>query len=428
MFKLKKIIYILMIIITILTSFSICFGQSKVNAAISLNEEITLTTRDELIRCEYDGEPISVECVYYEKDGEKYLAYGLDRNKDTTVTYGKPYSVSIDSLVTNQRVWRAIINGYPFKTPEELGCDRLEAYYATKIAVYDAFYNYDLDKFTEYLNSNSKDTTTIRAIKTIIQAARSQEKTKPVGRLDIKEENSSWQIDSLDNNYVSKIYTVTESVPGGDYKVSITGKNIKTFKITDITNNPKTTFSSEEKFKILLPISDLKTSGEFNINITASLKTYPIYHGKNLKEDSYEDFAIIFDEYETVQRSYKQTYEKNKTKITILKKDGDTGEPLKDAFFNLLDSDKSIIYSELKTNEQGIIEIPYLMPGLYYLEETIAPDGYYGYDELIEVNIEMQGEEEITVDNFKEEGEKVVPSKPNQEHYTPTKRLPTTGC
>ncbi len=426
MFKLKKIIYILMIIIMVLTSFSVCFTQNKVTAAVALNEEINLKSEGNLERCKYEGEPILVEVVYYEKDGKKYPAYGLDRTK-ISVTADDPYSVNVDSLITNQRVWRAIINGYPFKTPRELGCGRMEAYFATKIAVYDAFYNFDLDKFTENVIGDGSNTETIQAIKNIIQAARNPEQTKIVAKLNIKEENKDWQVDSLNNNYVSKTYTVTASAPNENYKVSITGKNIKTFKITDLNNNSKTTFSPNEKFKILLPIADLQTSGEFNINLTSSLKTYPIYHAKS-SNNSYEDFALTVGEYETVNTSYKQTYEKNKTKIKILKQDGDTGNPLQDAVFNLLDQNRSIIYSDLTTNEKGIIEIPYLMPGLYYLEEAIAPNGYYGYEQLIEININLQDEVEITVDNFKEEGEKQVPKEPNKKHYTPTKKLPTTGC
>ena len=110
----------------------------------------------------------------------------------------------------------------------------------------------------------------------------------------------------------------------------------------------------------------------------------------------------------------------------MLKQDGDTERPLQGAVFNLLDQNKSILYSELTTNENGIIEISDLAPGIYYLEEAFAPNGYYGYDELIKVDTTTKELVEIIVDNFVDEGEKVVPEEPKEEHYT-NKRLPTTG-
>ncbi len=425
MFKLKKIIYILMVLVTIFTSFSIFLGINKTQAATILpKEEMNLYSKGTIIRCKYKGEPVSVQVVHCSDN--KLPAYGLDRTK-TSITPSKPYSVNIDGLVTNQRVWRAIVNGYPFKTYKELGCtNELEAYIATKIAVYDAFYNFDLDEFTEYVKGEKNNEYTIKAIKDIITIARSSEQVKTVANIEAKEENSKWQVDDLNNNYISKTYNVTASAPYENYKVSVTGQTINTLKITDTNNNPKTTFSENEKFKILLPIADLKTPGEFTINLTSSLKTYPIFHGKNSNED-YEDFAILAGEYEDIQTTYKQTYEENKTKIKILKQDGDTQSALEGATFNLLDNNKSIIYSDLVTNEKGTIEIPYLMPGLYYLEEVAAPNGYYGYDELIEINLKLQEEIKIIVDNFKEEGDKVVPETPTEEHYTPNKKLPTTG-
>ena len=408
--KHKKIIYILMIAIAILSNLFGFINPNKVKAVSN------------------EGELYSKGQVYYRKDGKEYPAYGID-GKQTTVTPKLKYSVNTDELVTNQRIWRAIVNGYPFKTLEELGLEHateIEAYIATKIAVYDAKYNYDLDKFSEDAIGSMDNKATIEAAKKIIKIAREEtSQTKIPANLIVKEKNTKWQMDNINKNYASKTYSVTASAENNGYSVYLTGENISNLKITDINNNPKTKFSSDEEFKILLPISSMQSEEEFNINITSSLKTIPVYYGKN-ENENYEAFAIAIGEYEETKETYKQTYESNKTEIEIIKQDGDTKTPLEDTKFNLLDESMQILYSDLTTNNEGIIKLSGIMPGTYYLEETKTPDGYYGYEEPIKIQIGLQEKVKITIDNFKEE-KKVVPEEPKESHYTPNKKLPATG-
>ena len=47
----------------------------------------------------------------------------------------------------------------------------------------------------------------------------------------------------------------------------------------------------------------------------------------------------------------RDTVYKNETRIVIIKKDQETGEILKDVEFQLLDKDKNVVHSDLKTDE-----------------------------------------------------------------------------
>ena len=60
--------------------------------------------------------------VVYSKDGIEYPAYCLNKDLDG-VTGSSSYSVTTQELLSNVKVWRAIINGYPYKTATELGCN-----------------------------------------------------------------------------------------------------------------------------------------------------------------------------------------------------------------------------------------------------------------------------------------------------------------
>lgn len=420
--ELKIIISVLMM--TIL--FSNIIGINNVKAVTFPIEKADLYSKGEVVLFNYDHIGIGVEVTVYKKDGIEYPVYCLNKGR-TGITKDHEYSVSIDEMVSNQKIWRAVINGYPFKTPKELGCETMqEAYAATKMAVYDAMYNYDLDKFTIHndLDSNRR---VVKAIKQIITNARNSTQTKVAATLQIIDETQKWKVDDIDKNYVSKIYTVKASATNEKYTISLSNNNQNRFKITNIANTEQSEFNSTEKFKIMLPISDLETAGEFTITASSSLKTMPVFYGESPNQD-WQNFAVTAGAYEFTDTQLKQTYQENKTQIEILKQDGDTKLPLKNATFNLLDKDKKIIYSDLKTDESGSFKLKNLLPGNYYLEEVQAPNGYYGYEELIQVEIGLQEKVIIKVDNYKE-----LEEKPSDEpQYEKTilvgeKKLPKTG-
>lgn len=62
------------------------------------------------------------------------------------------------------RVWRTIINAYPYKTPAELGVENeYDAFVATKQAVYCILYNWDAT--SRYRGGDERGTKIANAIK-----------------------------------------------------------------------------------------------------------------------------------------------------------------------------------------------------------------------------------------------------------------------
>ena len=93
---------------------------------------------------------------------------------------------------------------------------------------------------------------------------------------------------------------------------------------------------------------------------------------------------------------------------------------------------EKIIYTELITDEKGIIEIKNLVPGKYHLKEVQAPSGYLPYEKEIDISLKLNETVEITVENFKEpeDEEKEVPeetSKLEVGERKEIKKLPRTG-
>ena len=394
--KINKIIAIFIILITMITTFSIF--QTKTKAATYIIDEADLYSKGELVCFRYQGTLIGVEFVVYKKDGVEYPAYCLNRNLPG-VTEDEEYTVSVDRIVRNNKIWRAVTNGYPFKTAKQLGCNSdIEAFAATKMAVYDAMYNYNWDDFT---GENAQGNRVVAAAEKISKAARSSTATKPVSIVNLKTDDTKWEMDNVDKNYASKTFYVTTNVDSTKYDVKLNNVQIENVKVTDEKNNAKTRFKTGEKFKVLIPITEMDKAGEFEIEVTADMKTMPILYGDS-GDSSKQSYALAAGYYEFENSKLKVKYLENTTKIEIKKKDAETSEALIEAKFNILDENKNIVYSDVTTNKDGIAVVENIMPGKYYIQEIKSPDGYTIYDELVEIDVELNQKYTVNINNYKE--------------------------
>ena len=394
--KIKNIIVIILIIMTIITTLFAFQNTSK--AATYIIEEADLYSKGEIVCLRYNNIIVGVQFVVYKKDGVEYPAYCLNRNLPG-VTEEEEYSVSVDKLVSDAKIWRAVTNGYPFKTAKELGCNSdIEAFAATKMAVYDMMYNYNWDNFSGL--DASGDRVLNAAIK-ISKAARSSSETKPVSIVNIKTDDERWEKDEKEGEYASKTFEVETNVESTKYEVKLNNLQIENVKITDENNKEKTEFKAGEKFKVLIPISEMNVEGEFEIEVTADMKTKPILYGDS-GNNTMQSYALAAGDYEFENSKMKVKYLANTTKIEIVKQDAETSEFLKGAKFNILDENKNIVYSDVTTNEDGIATVEDIMPGKYYIEEIKSPDGYTIYDELIEIDVTLNQKYVVNVSNYKE--------------------------
>ena len=199
-----------------------------------------------------------------------------------------------------------------------------------------------------------------------------------------------------------------------NYKVSLSAEKNQLpeeIKITDLNNNEKQEFSQSEKFKILIPIKNLKNNGSFNIKIETKIKNKPVLYGK-APDSNYQDYALTTATYEDATGKTEDDFYKNETKIKIIKQDKDTKEKLEGVEFNLLDKDKNVLYANLKTNKNGEVEVSNLLPGKYYIKETNAKDGYVISEDLVEINVEFNQNVIVTINNkFKEKTEVKIEQK-----------------
>ena len=347
----------------------------------------------------FNGRPITTTYVVYNCNGTEYPAYCLNVNLPGVGEKGT-YTVTNTGCITEVGLWRVLINGYPYETIEELGvANKEEAYTATKQAVYCYLYNRGTENYSGIGEAGER---TLNALNKILENAKASQETKTSNIVEIKSESASWTQDSINKDYVSKIYSTKAVANIKDYTINIEGSLPEGAILTSIENEPKSTFSNNEKFKILIPIKSLQNKGEFKINVKTEMKTKPVLYGKSTIETN-QDYALTTYMYEESFGNLKDTYSKNETTITILKQEKDTKKVLENAEFSILDENKKEVYTGLVTDKAGKISISELMPGKYYIKETKAPSGYVTYSELIEVNVKLNEIANITINNIKEQ-------------------------
>ena len=434
---LKKLIKILLIIISILTFNILIFINSS--RATAINEYKLRAFGASVTLLKYKGEPIISFYVGYEGKIYNYPAYCLDKTKEF-ITNKLSYSVTEKDEIKDVKLWRYIVNGYPYKTSSQLGCKgRDEAYVATQQAIYCYLYN---QKIEDYEPIGEEGKRTIEAMKNIIKNAESSQETPASQAIRINKIDLEFKQDNIDSNYISKTYQVISSLPIESYKVTLQELNkedLAKFKITDLSNTEKTEFKQNEKFKILLPIEEMKKSANFKIAIQAKVHAKPVIYA--IPNDTlYQDFAIPgTTTEEIVNENTDEPYPENKTSMKIIKQDKETQERIEGVEFEILDANKKIIYENLKTNENGEIIIDNIIPGTYYIRETKAKDGYVLNPEPIEIIVRLNQNIEILFYNLKDDTPKVTVNEKEIITYTPKdtekeitkineiKKLPITG-
>ena len=268
------------------------------------------------------------------------------------MTDGFSYSVSVNEAITDVNLWRIIINGYPYKSIQELGCNnKQEAFTATKQAIYCYIHGNNPNDYQAIGEAGQR---TLNALNKILRDAKNSNETQISNNVKINREADTFKVDNINKECVSKIYSIKAGTTITNYKVNLSatkGQLPEEIKITDLNNNEKQEFSQNEKFKILIPIKNLRNNGSFNIKIETKIKNKPVLYGK-APDSNYQDYALTTATYEDAKGKTEDDFYKNETKIKIIKQDKDTKEKLEGVEFNLLDKDKNFYFMEMNTRIQ----------------------------------------------------------------------------
>ena len=375
-----KIVTVILIIINLLTIFNqISYGAEISSANIYYSHEC----ERHLQYYKENGNLSYVVTAYvqYDCNGKQYPAYCMNSNKPGVGNLPgelENCNVNINKMLEDDRIWRVIVNGYPYKTASQLGVENNDdAYVATKHAIYSILNQRDIRKY--YHAADQRGEKIINAIENLVSIGVNGTQTKTSAKLIIKKVGD-FNIDSIDSNYYSQQYNVTSEISMSNYDIISTQNFPEGSIITDLTNNQKTNFSKGEKFKILIPKDKITSDINGIINIQGRCETYPIFYGESGVE-GYQNYAVCYDVNEMCEGRV-ILEEKTHGKVTATKRSADDniwtedkkGDVLKGAVYEIRDENNNVV-TTLTTDENGQIHAK-LDLGKYTIQEIQAPENY----------------------------------------------------
>ncbi|MEH7459403.1 thioester domain-containing protein [Bacillus sp. JJ1127] len=186
-------------------------------------------------------------------------------------------------------VYRVLLNGYPQKSPQELGVsDWREAHYATQLAVWNALKQIDVNEL-DFRNKNVE-----RLTKDIVAKANSSEEVQEITMSVSPSEKQEAVL--KDEFFETGLYTVQTNAKSGTYKVQATGAP-QGVKFVNEKGEAKTEFNVGEKFRILIPKET--PSGEFSFKVSGNLT--------KLQGISYKGTPKVQDAVVLLERSEEKT-------------------------------------------------------------------------------------------------------------------------
>lgn len=290
----KKIISVLILMIIFISVFqNIVLGVTELTYA-DLVKGSPLQTDVEFYE---NGIWFLIEANYVSTKEGVHPAYCVSHGKDGVEEAGN-YKVNIEKLLQDVKskdidytqIWRTIVNGYPYKTPKELGVDTIEeAYFVTKQAIYCVMLNRSMDV---YRGLSERGNRNVKAIEKLRNIGLNGTQTPPTAGLKV-EKSGDW---IEDGGYYTQTYVVKANVDISQYEISGLKGNEKGVFISDNTGNAKLSFKGNETFKVNIPKSQANQKLDIEFNVKAKCKTYPIFYGETTVKGT-QDYAITYSEY-----------------------------------------------------------------------------------------------------------------------------------
>ena len=324
------------------------------------------------------------------------------------------YSVNLTKALDDVRVWRVIRFGYPYVSAANLGVENDDdAYLATKLAIQCVLQNRPLSEIRTFYRGgqdpvagmNLADITrrgnkVVDAVYNLANKGYNGSETPLSNNIVSVNKNGDFKQDS-NSNYYSQVYSVTSQVDMSNYTIT----NLSNFPegsfSADLNGNAKTTFSSGEQFKVMIPKNNITGQINGEIDLKTKCKTYPILYGEG--PNGWQDYAVCVDPYGDVNANATLNAVANNGEILINKIDGDTSKPVEGVTFELTTADGTSV-GRATTDKNGKATFTNLFPGNYKLKE-ISSNSYYVINSTVfDVKVEIGKTITLDVSNYKKKG------------------------
>ncbi|AHA69963.1 hypothetical protein ABE52_21765 [Bacillus thuringiensis] len=263
---------------------------------------------------------------------------------------------------TDDVVYRVLLNGYPQKTPEQLGVSTWQqAHYATQLSIWHALGQINTGEL------QFKDQAVEQATKAITYAADHTGDTQDVY---MNVQPTDKQEATLHGEYFeTTTYAVETNAKKGEYKIQLQEAPAGTRVVTE-QGEAKETFQLGEKFRVQVPKSS--KSAELSLRVTANLTNQHavMYKGTSVIQDA----TVLLERSQEKVSQDLQVFWKAVGGLKILKVD-ENKKPLAGAVFEVLASNQKSM-GTITTNDKGIASLDNIEIGTYVVKEVKSPVGY----------------------------------------------------
>ncbi len=333
--------------------------------------------------------------VGYRENGNLHYAYCLDVDKHG-VGEESSYAVSVDNILSDNRVYRVIVNGFPYNN---MGLNDQDAFVATKHAVYSILYNRDVRSF--YKGGDDRGNQIVNAIESLVNVGRNGTQTQnTVNQVNINKIGDV--VEDSRSGYYSQVCSVSSNIEMGEYTItSLNGMPEGTYT-ADLLGNAKNTFGGNERFKIVVPENKINGVINGNVNISGTIKSYPVFYGK-APNSNVQDYALTYRAYSTITANGNIQMDIYKLTLKIIKQDDYTKKGIEGVEFSLKYSDGTYI-GEYKTNKNGEIVVNKLRKGTIIATETATNEKYILKTEPTDVDLKFDEVKSIIIENEHKKG------------------------
>ncbi|MBP3503152.1 MAG: Cys-Gln thioester bond-forming surface protein [Clostridia bacterium] len=354
---------------------------------------------------------------YTDEQGVKRIAYCINPDlKGIGWIKGEyeGYDVKLQELLSDEKLWRVYTNGYPYKTPSEIGVETEEdAYLATKMASYCILRSYTVQDVrnlyragtTKVENETLEDiqrrgTKVIEAICSLVDKGYNGTETMQYNNILQINKQGELKKDNTNENYYSVTCNVTSKVECSEYKISEISEFPEGTYIANEEGKIQTEFNGNQKFKVMIPKESIIENVAGTINVKGKCKNYPIYYAECMV-GNYQNYMLCCDTYSNdVQATCSIEINANKAGLQIEKIDKDTKTPIAGVKF-------SIKYEEgtelglYETDEKGKINIQNIKPGNIQITEVETNENYILDSKTNNLKLEYDEIKKITLENEK---------------------------
>ena len=327
---------------------------------------------------------------FYDKNNNFNPAYCM--NRDLVGAGEESYYVKIDNLLNNDKVWRVIKNGYPYKSAKKLGLSsKYDAFAVTKFAVYCVLGQADLKLFKAD-KDDEEAVAMLKALKALVKIGEKGTEKQDEDPLTLKKEGNLKE----EENYYSQEYSLDSTTDFDKYEISKTEGMPEESYISDMDGNKTTKLNQGQNFKVMIPKAQMTKDFSIKITAKADCKSYVILEGKTTVKKT-QNYVVTAGEMATATTQDTLNINVNNAKLKIRKTEENTNTPIEGVKFALYKDEK--LLQEKQTDKDGRISFENLYPGKYTVKEVETAEKYVLENTPKEIELKYNETKEIEITN-----------------------------